>query len=75
MGDSPFDKIKDLAEEHGDKLEGVVDKIAGVVDEKTGGKHTDKIESATDKLMGFLGADDADGDKAADREPPSKREP
>ena len=68
MGESPFDKIKDLAEEHGEKLEGVVDKIADIVDDKTGHKHTDKIESAVNKAKGFLGGDD-------DQEPPSKLTP
>ncbi len=69
MGDSPFDKLKDLAAEHGDKIEGVVDKIADLVDDKTGHKHTDKIESAVEKAKGFLGAD------AADDEPPPQAPP
>lgn len=72
MGESPFDKIKDLAEEHGDKLEGVVDKIADIVDDKTGHKHSDKIESAVEKAKGFLGSDD---DAKAEQEPPSKLTP
>ena len=70
MGENPLDKIKDLAHEHGDKVEDVLDKVADFVDDKTGGKHHDKIESAQDKLMGFLGGDD-DADKA----PPSKLTP
>ena len=71
MGDSPFDKLKDLAEEHGDKLEGVVEKIADIVDAKTGHKHTDKIESAVEKAKGFLGVDDDnDSEKAGDEARP-----
>jgi hypothetical protein len=73
MGESPFDKLKDLAEEHGDKIEGVVEKLADIVDDKTGHKHSDKIESAVEKAKGFLGSDDSD--KTADQEPPSKLTP
>ncbi len=49
-----FDKVKKLAEEHSDKLEGAVDKAAEVVDDRTGGKYSDQIESGTDKTKAFL---------------------
>jgi hypothetical protein len=41
---SLFDKAKNLAREHGDKIDKTVDKVAEAVDQKTGGKHTDKID-------------------------------
>jgi hypothetical protein len=65
-----FDKVKGLAEEHGDKLDGAVDKLADVVDDKTGGKYTDKIESGADAAKGYLG-----GEGEGDQEPPSKLAP
>ncbi|MCI9887303.1 antitoxin [Micrococcales bacterium 31B] len=49
-----FDKAKDLAAEHGDKLEGALDKVAEVADEKTGGKFSDQIQSGVDSAKGFL---------------------
>jgi hypothetical protein len=49
-----FDKVKKLAEEHSEKLEGAVDKAAEVIDEKTGGKYSEQIESGTEKAKGFL---------------------
>jgi hypothetical protein len=39
-----FDKAKDLAREHGDKIDQALDKAAEVVDQKTGGKHSDTID-------------------------------
>ena len=41
-------KAADLAEDHGDKIEGAIDKAADVADDKTGGKYSDKIESGAD---------------------------
>lgn len=64
-----FDKMKDLAADHADKLDGVVDKVADVVDEKTGGEHTDKIESAAEKAKGLL------EDMGGEGEPPSRLSP
>ena len=53
-----FDKWKkkaaDIAEEHGDKIEGGIDKAAEFADDKTGGKYTDKIEGGTEKAKDFL---------------------
>ena len=50
-----LDKIKGLAGEHADKVEGAIDKVAEVVDEKTGGKHTDKIEKGVETAKGLVG--------------------
>ncbi|MFQ5554268.1 MAG: antitoxin [Acidimicrobiia bacterium] len=41
-------KAGDLAEEHGDKIDGAIDKVADVVDDKTGGKYSDKIDSGAE---------------------------
>lgn len=49
------DKVGDLADEHGEKVEGAIDKVADVVDDKTKGKHTDKIEKAADKAKDTVG--------------------
>ncbi|MFP5318036.1 MAG: antitoxin [Acidimicrobiia bacterium] len=68
-----FDKMKDLAGEHADKLDGVVDKVAEVVDDRTGGEHTDKIESAAEKAKGFL--EDTGGEGGGGGEPPSRLSP
>lgn len=54
-------KAEDLAEDHGDKIEDAIDKVADVADEKTGGKYSDKIETGAEKAKDFvedLGDDD-----------------
>jgi hypothetical protein len=53
-----FDKAKKLAEEHADKVEQAIDKVADVVDDKTGGKYADKIEKGAEAAKGFVGDDD-----------------
>jgi ABC-type transporter Mla subunit MlaD len=63
-----FDKAKDLAQDHADKLDGVIDKAAETVDEKTGGKYSDKIDQAADAARNAL--DDQPGD-----EPPRRTAP
>ena len=58
-----FDKAKNLLAENSDTVDDVVDKLAGLVDDKTGGKHkkqvADGAEKAKDAIAGFVGADDA----------------
>ncbi len=49
-----FDKAKNLASEHGDKIAEGVDKATDAVDEKTGGKFSDqldKVDDAVDKAL------------------------
>ena len=57
-----FDKAKNMLEENADKVEGAVDKLAEVVDEKTGGKHKDQIEKGADQaknvIRGFVKKDE-----------------
>jgi len=48
------DKVSDLAQQHGDKIERGLDKAAKVVDEKTKGKYSDKIHTGTDKAKGAV---------------------
>jgi hypothetical protein len=69
-----FDKVKKLADDHGDKLEGAVDKVAEAVDDKTGGKYSDTIESGAQAARGFLGGEGGEGGAGAD-DAPSRREP
>ena len=56
-----FDQAKNLLEENADKIEGAVDKLAEVVDEKTGGKHKDRIDKGADQaknaIKGFVKKD------------------
>ncbi|MFE0646312.1 antitoxin [Streptomyces sp. NPDC058877] len=43
------DKVADLAQQHGEKIDHGLDKAAKMVDEKTKGKYSDKIRSGTGK--------------------------
>ncbi|MFF1380559.1 antitoxin [Streptomyces sp. NPDC058308] len=43
------DKVSDLAQQHGGKIDQGLDKAAKVVDEKTKGKYSDKIQAGTGK--------------------------
>lgn len=60
-----FDKLKkkaeDLAEDHGDKIEDAIDKVADIADDKTGGKYSGQIDTGAEKAKDFvedLGDDD-----------------
>jgi hypothetical protein len=50
-----LDKAKGLLGKHEEKVEGAIDKVAEVVDDKTGGKYTDKIENGVDAAKDFVG--------------------
>lgn len=54
-----FDKIKEAAAEHGDKIEGVtdnaLDKASEMIDEKTGGKFSDQIQQGRDIADSHIG--------------------
>ena len=41
-----LDKAKDLADDHGDKIEDGIDKAADVAKDKLGDAHDDKIDAA-----------------------------
>lgn len=49
------DKAKDLLNKNEDKVEQGLDQAAGLIDDKTGHKHTDKIDTAVDKLKDVIG--------------------
>ena len=66
-----FDRAKELADKHADKVEGAIDKVADVVDEKTGGKYADQIDKGVDAAKGFVGDEGAEGEQ----EPPSRLAP
>ena len=49
-----LDKARDLAETHEDKVDGALDKVVDLVDEKTGGKGHDQAEKAVAKVKDAL---------------------
>ena len=57
-----FDKAKNLLAENADTVDDVVDKLAGLVDDTTGGKHSEQVRDGAaktkDAIAGFVGADD-----------------
>jgi len=80
-----FDKAKDLLAEYADTVDDVVDKIAGVVDDTTGGKHKQQVQQGAAKAKEAIAGlvDDAPKNKhkkatppdASDPEPTSKPKP
>ncbi|MFF0449303.1 antitoxin [Streptomyces sp. NPDC004609] len=48
------DKVSDLAQQHGGKIESGLDKAAKAVDSRTKGKYSGKIESGTGKAKEAL---------------------
>ncbi|MGA4846319.1 antitoxin [Streptomyces sp. G5(2025)] len=60
------DKVSNLAQQHGDKIDHGLEKAAKVVDEKTKGKYSDKIQAGTGKAkhaVDRLAAQDQGKDK------------
>ncbi|MCX4965258.1 antitoxin [Streptomyces sp. NBC_00654] len=62
------DKVGDLAQQHGGKIEQGLDKAARTVDEKTKGKYSDKIVSGTQKAKDAV---DRLGHKDEGNKPPA----
>ncbi len=56
-------KAKALLGQHEEKVEGAIDKVAEVVDDKTDGKYADKIDKGVEAARDFVG--DAEGAAAA----------
>ena len=54
-----FDKAKDLANEHNDKVDQGIEKAAELIDEKTGGQHTEQIQQGAEQAKDTTG--DASG--------------
>lgn len=67
------DKVGEAVDKHGDKIESGLDKAAGFVDDKTGGKYHAKIEGATGKAKDALGK--LEGDHPGDEQPPGGTPP
>ena len=49
-----FDKVKDLISGNKDQVKDGIDKVAGLADDKTAGKHSDKIGNVADKAKGAI---------------------
>jgi len=43
-----FDKAKDVLDQHGDKVDSGLDKLAGLADERTGHRHGEQIDKGVD---------------------------
>jgi hypothetical protein len=52
--DSVKSKLSGAVDKSGDKIGDGIDKAAGVVDDKTGGKHSDQIDTGADKAKDAL---------------------
>ncbi len=52
-----MNKVKDVAGENAEKIEGAVDKAGDFIDDKTGGKYADKVESVQDAVKKNLKKD------------------
>jgi hypothetical protein len=50
-----LDKAKQMLGQHEEKVEGAIDKVAEVVDDKTGGKYADKVDKGVDAAKNFVG--------------------
>jgi hypothetical protein len=53
-----FDKVKDLAHQHDEKVDQALEKAGDVVDDKTGGKYSEHIDKGVDAAQERTG----DGD-------------
>jgi hypothetical protein len=53
-----FDKVKDLADQHDEKVDQALEKIGDVADDKTGGKYSEHIDKGVDLAQEHTG----DGD-------------
>ncbi|WP_238013147.1 antitoxin [Dactylosporangium sp. AC04546] len=53
-----FDKVKDLADQHDDKVDAALEKVGDQIDERTGNKYSDHIDKAVDAAQERTG----DGD-------------
>ncbi|GAB2582472.1 antitoxin [Microlunatus antarcticus] len=50
-----FDKARDALEKHADKIDPLVDRVAGEADKRTGGKHASHIDRVADLAKDKLG--------------------
>lgn len=52
--DDMREKAEDIAGEHGDKIEGGLDKLGDLIDEKTDHQHSEHIDTGIEKAKGVL---------------------
>ncbi|MEU5159889.1 antitoxin [Streptomyces sp. NPDC020875] len=69
------EKVSDLAQQHGDKIEHGLDKAAKAVDSRTKGKYSGKIETGTGKAKEALGRIAHKDDDGGTPPPPSSPPP
>lgn len=55
-----FDKAKDMASDHPDKVDQGIDKAGDTVDSKTGGKYAGKVDKGQEAADKHLTEDQAD---------------
>ncbi|MEW2248033.1 MULTISPECIES: antitoxin [unclassified Streptomyces] len=60
------DKVSDLAQQHGGKIQHGIDRAAKVVDEKTKGKYSDRIQTGSGKAKDAMDRLAHKGGAAAD---------
>ena len=65
-----LDKAKDLLGKNAEKVEGAIEKVTDVVDDKTGGKYSEQIDKGAEAAKDFV----AGGDEG-EQEPPSRLAP
>ncbi|GAA2393288.1 antitoxin [Dactylosporangium salmoneum] len=53
-----FDKVKNLADQHDEKVDQALEKIGEVADERTGGKYTEHIKKGVDAAQEHTGEGD-----------------
>lgn len=69
------DKVADLAQQHGGKIEQGLDKAAKAVDDRTKGKYSDKIQSGTEKAKGAMDRMATKEGEDGEQKPPSPPPP
>lgn len=52
-----FDKAKDLAGQHSDKVNDGIDRAGDMIDEKTDNKYADKVDQGQEAAKNFLNKD------------------
>ncbi|MEV8513752.1 antitoxin [Dactylosporangium sp. NPDC051484] len=57
-----FDKVKNLANEHDDKIDQALDKAGEVADDRTGHKYTEQIQKGVDVAKEHIGGGDTTKD-------------
>ena len=67
-----LEKVKKLAGENAEKLEGAIEKAAKAIDEKTGGKYHDKIDKGVGAAKGLV---EKVADEGGEQGPPPRTTP